>query len=106
MKQKLLVMKTSQLLVTIATATVLSTTMPLYAGEHMSEAVKMKDLPASVQKTITDKAAGGEVVRVSREDDKDGRWNYEVIVKSNGKDWGFEVAPNGDFVRKHTVASR
>jgi uncharacterized membrane protein YkoI len=52
-------------------------------------------------KTITEKAAGGEVVRVEREDDKNGKWNYEVVVKTNGKKWGFEVDPNGNYVRKH-----
>ena len=59
--------------------------------------------PAAVQKTITEKAAGGKIARLAREDDSDGRWNYEVVVKSEGKEWGFEVAPNGDFVRKHDV---
>jgi hypothetical protein len=43
---------------------------------------------------------------LTREDDSDGRWNYEVMVKSEGKEMAFEVAPNGDFVRKHDVAQR
>jgi len=38
---------------------------------------------------------------VKREDDTNGRWNYEVVVRTNGKEWGFEVAPNGRFVKKH-----
>ena len=54
-----------------------------------------------MQKTIKEKAAGGEIVRVQREDDKNGRWNYEVVVKTDGKEWGFEVDPNGKFVKKH-----
>jgi uncharacterized membrane protein YkoI len=53
-----------------------------------------------VQKTITEKAAGGEIVRVQREDDKNGKWNYEVVVKTNGKEWGFEVNPAGKYVKK------
>lgn len=61
----------------------------------------MKSLPAEVQKTINEKAAGGQIVKVQREDDKDGKWNYEVIVKSDGKEWGFEVDPKGNFVKKH-----
>lgn len=75
--------------------------MAARAGEHMGEAVDVKTLPTAVQKTITDKAAGGEIVRVEREDDKNGKWNYEVVVKTNGKEWGFEVDPNGKYVRKH-----
>src|SRR6266704_2112629 len=56
---------------------------------------------ASVQQTIQHQAAGGQIVRVRREDDLNGRWNYEVTVKTNGKEWGFEVDPNGKVVKKH-----
>jgi uncharacterized membrane protein YkoI len=38
---------------------------------------------------------------VEREDDKNGKWNYEVVVKTNGKEWEFEVDPNGKYVAKH-----
>jgi hypothetical protein len=47
--------------------------------------VHVKSLPASVQQTINQKAAGGEIVGVKREDDANGRWNYEVVVRSQGK---------------------
>ena len=86
---------------TVAVSTDLGLSSALLAGEPMSEPVNMKELPAAVQKTITEKAAGGTIARLAREDDSNGRWNYEVVVKSEGKEWGFEVAPNGDFVRKH-----
>jgi uncharacterized membrane protein YkoI len=72
-----------------------------HAAEQKSEPVDQSALPSAVQKTIKDKAAGGEIVSVQREDDKDGRWNYEVVVKTDGKEWGFEVDPNGKFVKKH-----
>lgn len=71
------------------------------AAEPKSEVVDQKTLPAAVQKTIKEKAAGGEIVRVQREDDKNGKWNYEVVVKTNGKEWGFEVDPNGKYLKKH-----
>jgi uncharacterized membrane protein YkoI len=71
------------------------------AGEHKGEKVDMKTLPAAVQKTITEQAAEGKIVRVNREDDKNGKWNYEVVVKTDGKEWGFEVDPNGKFLKKH-----
>ena len=94
-------MKLRNLGVAAAVSAVLGLSPALLAGERMSEPVNMKDLPAPVQKTITEKAAGGKIARLAREDDSNGRWNYEVVVKSEGKEWGFEVAPNGDFVRKH-----
>ena len=71
-------------------------------GKHPGETVDLKSLPASVQQTISQKAAGGDVVKVLREDDPDGRWNYEVFVKANGKESGFEVDPNGKFVKQHS----
>ena len=69
--------------------------------EQPGEMVELKSLPASVQQTIKEKAAGGEIVRVKREDDANGKWNYEVVVKTNEKEWGFEVDPNGKFLKKH-----
>jgi hypothetical protein len=70
-------------------------------GKHPGEKVDLKSLPAAVQETINQKAAGGDIVRVIREDDPDGKWNYEVVVKTNGKESGFEVDPNGRFVKHH-----
>ena len=69
--------------------------------KHPGEKVDLKSLPGAVQETINQKAAGGDIVRVMREDDPDGKWNYEIVVKSNGKQAGFEVDPNGRFVKHH-----
>jgi hypothetical protein len=70
-------------------------------GKHPGEKVDLKSLPASVQETINQKAAGGSIVKVLREDDPDGKWKYEVFVKANGKNSGFEADPNGNFVKQH-----
>ena len=70
-------------------------------GKHPGEKVDLKSLPEPVQKTINEKAAGGNIVKVVREDDPDGKWNYEVFVKASGKDSLFEVDPNGNFVKQH-----
>jgi hypothetical protein len=67
-----------------------------------SVAQLLKSLPASVQDTTKQKAAGGDTVKVLREDDPDGRWNCEVFVQANGKESGFEVDPNGKFVKHHS----
>jgi hypothetical protein len=71
-------------------------------GKHPGEKVDLKSLPATVQETIKEKAAGGDIVKVLREDDPDGRWNYEVLVNANGKESGFEVDPNGKFLKQHS----
>lgn len=94
-------MKMKNLLLTAAVSAGLMFGLSAQAGEHKGEVVDQKTLPAAVQKTITEKAAGGEIVRVQREDDKSGKWNYEVVVKTDGKEWGFEVDPDGKFVKKH-----
>ena len=70
------------------------------------EKVDLKLLPGSVQQTIEQRAAGVKVVEVKREDDSNGKWNYEVIAKTNGKEWRFEVDPNGKFVKQHTEIKR
>jgi uncharacterized membrane protein YkoI len=94
-------MKTIEPLLAAVVSAALTFGMVAQAGEHKGEKVDMKTLPEAVQQTITEKAAGGEIVRVEREDDQSGKWNYEVIVKTDGKKWGFEVDPDGKFVKKH-----
>ena len=74
--------------------------------EQPGEMVEVKSLPASVQQTINQKAAGGEIVRVKREDDANGKWNYEVVVRTNGKESRFEVDPNGKLLKKHESKER
>jgi uncharacterized membrane protein YkoI len=99
-------MKTTKLLLAAVVGAGLAFGLAARAGEHKGEAVDMKTLPAAVQKTITEKTAGGEIVRVGREDDKNGKWNYEVVVKTDGKEWGFEVDPNGKYLKKHDNHSK
>ena len=94
-------MTTRNLLVTALVGTGLVVSSAVWATEEMSEPVDVNSLPAAVQKTIKDKAAGGEVVSVKREDDKNGKWNYEATIKKEGKEWCVEVAPDGKFVKKH-----
>jgi hypothetical protein len=72
-----------------AIGTCLSFSVAAQVKEQPGEMVELKSLPAAVQQTINEKAAGGDIVRVKREDDVSGKWNYEVIVRSNGKEWGF-----------------
>ena len=94
-------MKTKSLLLTIVISAGLACGVAAQVREQPGEMVQIKSLPASVQQTINQKAAGGEIVRVKREDDTNGRWNYEVVVRSQGKEWGFEVDPNGKLLRTH-----
>ena len=94
-------MKTTKALLAIAIGTGLTLGASAEPGKHPGEKVDLKSLPASVQETINQKAAGGSIVKVLREDDPDGKWNYEVFVKASGKESGFEVDPNGKFVKQH-----
>jgi len=45
---------------------------------------------------------------VSRQErsDANGKWNYEVVVRTNGKESGFEVDPNGKLLRQHAEVKR
>ncbi len=94
-------MKTKSLLLTVVIGASLACGLAAQVREQPGEMVQVKSLPAAVQQTINQKAAGGEIVRVKREDDANGRWNYEVVVRSQGKEWGFEVDPNGKLIRTH-----
>jgi uncharacterized membrane protein YkoI len=94
-------MKTKKLLLTAVIGAGLASGVAAQVRGQPGEMVQVKSLPASVQQTISQKAAGGQIVRVKREDDMNGRWNYEVVVKSQGKEWGFEVDPNGKLLKTH-----
>ena len=94
-------MKTTKAVLAIGIGFGLTLGASAQPGKHPGEKVDLKSLPTSVQQTISQKAAGGNIVKVLREDDPDGKWNYEVFVKANGKESGFEVDPNGKFVKHH-----
>jgi hypothetical protein len=51
----------------------------------------------SVQQTINQQASGGEIVEVKREDDPDGRWNYELVARTSGKEWASRWSRTGNF---------
>jgi len=94
-------MKTMKAVIILVIGVGLTLSAGAQPGKHPGEKVELNSLPAAVQQTIKEKAAGGQVVKVMREDDPDGKWNYEVHVKANGKDSKFEVDPNGSFVKQH-----
>ena len=94
-------MKTTKAVLAIAIGVGLTLSATAQPGKHPGEKVDLKSLPASVQETINQKASGGKIVKILREDDPDGRWNYEVFVNANGKESGFEVDPNGKLVKEH-----
>lgn len=99
-------MKSKKLLIAAAFAAVSAFNFSAQAGERPGEVVDQSTLPAAVRKTITEKAGDAKIVQVRREDDADGRWNYEVEVKAKGKEWGFEVAPNGKLTNKHASQAK
>ena len=80
----------------IATILTLSAWTPLFAEEENEEAISMADVPAAVQKTFNDEAAGGKIVRVEKEES-----NFEAVIEKDGKQTGVEVSPDGKVVSRH-----
>jgi len=80
----------------IATVLTLSAWTPLFAEEENEEAISMADVPAAVQKTFNDEAAGGKIVRVEKEES-----NFEAVIEKDGKQTGVEVSPDGKVVSRH-----
>jgi hypothetical protein len=93
-------MKTTRAVLSVAISVGLAFGAVAQATEQPGEKVDVKSLPASVQQSINQKAAGGQVVQVKREDDANGRWNYEVLIRGNGKEWGVEVDPSGKVLKQ------
>lgn len=103
---KVSTMKTMNLLLAAVVSAGLMFGITAQADEYRSRGIDLKTLPAAVQKTITEIAAGGKFIRVYREDDRDGKWNYEAVVKTDGKEWKIEVNLNGKFVKKRPVHAK
>ena len=80
----------------VATVLTLGAWTPLSAEEEKEEAISMSDVPAAVQKTFNDEAAGGKIVRVEKEEN-----NYEAVIEKNGKQTGVEVSADGKVVSRH-----
>jgi len=94
-------MKITKLLIAAVVSVGLAFSVTALATEEgTGEVVELNKLPAAVQKTIKEKAAGGEILRIEKESDN-GKWNYAVTVKTKGKEWGFEVDKDGKFLKKH-----
>jgi len=97
-------MKTTKLIAAIAVSAGLAFAVAAQAhGKHgkKEETVDMNSLPAEVQKTLKDKAADSEIIRVEKET-KHGKTVYEgVVVKKDGKEWDILVDASGKFLKQH-----
>jgi hypothetical protein len=82
--------------IAVATVMTLGAWTPLSAEEEKEETINMSDVPAAVQKTFNDEAAGGKIVRVEKEEN-----NYEAVIEKGGKQTGVEVSPDGKVVSRH-----
>ena len=81
----------------VATVLALGAWAPLFADEDEDEQViSISDVPAAVQKTFNDEAAGGKIVRVEKEGS-----NFEAVIEKNGKQTGVEASADGKVVSRH-----
>jgi hypothetical protein len=88
-------MKTAKALLVAVIGVGLVLSVAAQVRDQPGEKVDLKSLPAFVQQTINQKAAGGEIVRVKREDDANGKWSYEVVARSQGRGWGSRSTRTG-----------
>jgi hypothetical protein len=87
-----------KLVTTLSMAVVLGLACPVLssAEEEKETTMKMSDVPAAVQKTFKEEAAGARIVRIEKEEN-----NYEVVIEKNGKQTGVEVNADGKVVSRH-----
>jgi hypothetical protein len=87
-----------KLMTTLSVAVVLGLACPVLssAEEEKETTVNMSDVPAAVQQTFKQEAAGGRIVRIEKEEN-----NYEVVIEKNGKQTGIEVNADGKVVSRH-----
>lgn len=82
---------------------VLPVAMMLAASAFADEKIQWSDVPASVQKTITDHVGNGKIEEIEKETEtKDGKTVtvYEAEVrKPNGKKFEIEVGEDGELIK-------
>jgi hypothetical protein len=61
--------------------------------------MKFSEVPAAVQKTLTEQAMGQKIETVDKETDK-GQVVYETDVKQGGKEWEIRVTEDGKLISK------
>jgi hypothetical protein len=65
--------------------------------QDQEKKVKMRDLPAAVQKTVREQSQGA-VIRGLAQETENGETNYEVELKINGHNKDVLISPNGEVV--------
>jgi len=80
----------------VATVLTLGAWAPLFAEDEDEQVISISDVPAAVQKTFNDEAAGGKIVRVEKEEN-----NFEAVIEKDGKQTGVEVSADGKVVSRH-----
>ena len=87
-----------KIMTTLSVAIVLGLACPVLssAEEEKETTMKMSDVPAAVQQTFKQEAAGARIVRIEKEEE-----NYEVVIEKNGKETGIEVNADGKVVSRH-----
>src|SRR5438874_7635330 len=82
--------------IAVAVGLTLGAWSPLFAEEEDEQVISISDVPAAVQKTFNDEAAGGKIVRVEKEEN-----NFEAVIEKDGKQTGVEVSADGKVVSRH-----
>lgn len=67
------------------------------AQEAKAKSLQLKDLPAAVQKTVTDNLKGGEIKNIGKETE-DGIAQFEIETMLNGKTRDFNVDAKGKLL--------
>jgi uncharacterized membrane protein YkoI len=69
------------------------------ADDGTEEAVKLKDCPKAVQRTLKRESNGGKIVEIEKEQE-DGETIYEAEVMIDGKEYDVEITDSGTLLSK------
>jgi uncharacterized membrane protein YkoI len=87
----------------------IAATLPLLGGpvladdkgeDHDHDTVKMEDLPAPVQETLRKESAGGKMVELEQEKDREGQVIYEPEIVKQGHKREVEIDATGKVVER------
>jgi uncharacterized membrane protein YkoI len=71
------------------------TALVLAKEENNEKSLSVKDLPAAVRATVEKLTTGGEIKKIDKEEEEDGKVIYDLEATVKGKDVEFDIAADG-----------
>jgi hypothetical protein len=75
------------------------------AAQERKITVRLSELPAAIKKAVKQVAANGRVITIEKEVEGEDPGQYDVVIRSGGKEYEVEISPEGEVIEVKEVTS-